>query len=179
MPRLLVVDDERNLRLVVEKEMTRQGHEVACAEDGEAAWVLLESQDFDLPRDYDAAVLLHVLEHLFEPDVALQKVARRIRPGGVLIGGSPVLPHFLVASHQKLERKTAQPMGHVSVFSPPRVIEMAEAAGCTTEFISGAFFMRSSGSSLENSAAWLRFNLWWGSRFPSWPGEIYWLMRKR
>jgi SAM-dependent methyltransferase len=139
----------------------------------------LESHDFDLPSDYDAAVLLHVLEHLFEPDTALQKVARRIRPGGVLIGGSPVLPHFLVASHQKLERKTAQPMGHVSVFSPQRVIQMAEAAGCTVEFISGAFFMRSSGSPLENSAAWLRFNLWWGSRFPSWPGEIYWLMRKR
>ena len=48
--------------------------------------------DFDLPRDYDAAVLLHVLEHLFEPDAALQKVARRIRPGGVLIGGERPWP---------------------------------------------------------------------------------------
>ncbi len=141
--------------------------------------VNLESPDFDLPRDYDAAVLLHVLEHLFDPEATLQKIVRRIRPGGVLIGGSPVLPDFLVASHQKLERKTAQPMGHVSVFSPQRIIRMGEAAGCTTEFISGAFFMRSSGSPLENSAAWLRFNLWWGSTFHSWPGEIYWLMRKR
>jgi SAM-dependent methyltransferase len=139
----------------------------------------LESPDFDLPHAYDAAVLLHVLEHLFEPEAALRRIVRRIRPGGVLIGGFPVLPHFLVASHQKRERKTAQPMGHVSVFSPQRVIRMGEAAGCTIEFNSGAFFMRSSGSPLENSAAWLRFNLWWGSRFPSWPGEIYWLMRKR
>src|SRR4051812_26021423 len=48
MPRLLVVDDEKNLRLVVEKEMTRQGHDVTSAEDGEAAWLLLESQDFDV-----------------------------------------------------------------------------------------------------------------------------------
>ncbi|MBV9215526.1 MAG: sigma-54-dependent Fis family transcriptional regulator [Acidobacteria bacterium] len=48
MPKLLVVDDEKNLRLVVEKEMTRQGHEVATAEDGEAAWSLLEEQDFDV-----------------------------------------------------------------------------------------------------------------------------------
>ena len=138
----------------------------------------LESADFDLPRNYDAAVLLHVLEHLFEPDTVLQKIARRIQPGGVLIGGSPVLPDFLVAPHQKHERKTAQPMGHVSVFSPQRVIRMGETAVCTVEFISGAFFMRSSGSPLENSAAWLRFNLWWGSKFPSWPGEIYWLLRK-
>jgi len=139
----------------------------------------LESHDFDLPHDYDATVLLHVLEHLFEPETALQKIARRMRPGGVLIGGSPVLPDFLVASHQALQRKTAKPMGHVSVFSPQRVVRMGEAAGCTTEFMSGAFFLRSSGSLLENSAAWIRFNLWWGGRFPSWPGEIYWLMRKR
>ncbi len=48
MSKLLVVDDEKNLRLVVQKEMTRQGHDVMCAEDGEAAWELLEEQDFDV-----------------------------------------------------------------------------------------------------------------------------------
>jgi len=48
MAKLLVVDDEKNLRLVVQKELTRQGHEVACAEDGEAAWEMLEAQDFDV-----------------------------------------------------------------------------------------------------------------------------------
>jgi DNA-binding NtrC family response regulator len=48
MAKLLVVDDEKNLRLVVQKEMDRQGHEVECAEDGEAAWTMLEEQDFDV-----------------------------------------------------------------------------------------------------------------------------------
>lgn len=48
MSKLLVVDDEKNLRLVVQKEMARQGHDVECAEDGEAAWALLEEQDFDV-----------------------------------------------------------------------------------------------------------------------------------
>ncbi len=48
MPKLLVVDDEKNLRLVVQKEMARQGHEVECAADGEAAWEMLEQQDFDV-----------------------------------------------------------------------------------------------------------------------------------
>src|SRR5687767_12529923 len=48
MAKLLVVDDEKNLRLVVQKEMARQGHEVECAEDGEAAWEMLEEQDFDV-----------------------------------------------------------------------------------------------------------------------------------
>src|ERR1043165_5895684 len=74
MPRLLVVDDERNLRLVVEKEMTRQGHEVACAEDGEAAWTLLESQDFDvvlcdinMPRLDGLGLLRRTRERLQSP----------------------------------------------------------------------------------------------------------------
>ena len=48
MAKLLVVDDEKNLRLVVQKEMARQGHEVECASDGETAWEMLEAQDFDV-----------------------------------------------------------------------------------------------------------------------------------
>ena len=48
MAKLLVVDDEKNLRLVVQKEMARQGHDVECAEDGEAAWAMLDEQDFDV-----------------------------------------------------------------------------------------------------------------------------------
>ena len=48
MSKLLVVDDENNLRLVVQKEMARQGHEVETAADGEVAWELLEQQDFDV-----------------------------------------------------------------------------------------------------------------------------------
>lgn len=48
MTKLLVVDDENNLRLVVQKEMMRQGHEVETASDGEEAWEKLEQQDFDV-----------------------------------------------------------------------------------------------------------------------------------
>jgi len=48
MAKLLVVDDENNLRLVVQKEMTRQGHKVETASDGEAAWDLLDRHDFDV-----------------------------------------------------------------------------------------------------------------------------------
>ncbi len=48
MAKLLVVDDEKNLRMVVQKELTRQGHEVGCAEDGEAAWNMLQDDNFDV-----------------------------------------------------------------------------------------------------------------------------------
>ncbi|MEP6901941.1 MAG: sigma-54 dependent transcriptional regulator, partial [Actinomycetota bacterium] len=48
MAKLLVVDDESNLRLVVQKELSRQGHEVETASDGEAAWEIIEQEDFDV-----------------------------------------------------------------------------------------------------------------------------------
>lgn len=48
MAKLLVVDDEKNLRLVVQKEMVRQEHTVETADDGEAAWEKLEAEDFDV-----------------------------------------------------------------------------------------------------------------------------------
>jgi two-component system response regulator AtoC len=48
MARVLVVDDESNLRLVVRKELTRLGNEVEVASDGEEAWQLLEEKDFEV-----------------------------------------------------------------------------------------------------------------------------------
>ena len=48
MAKVIVVDDEKNLRLVVQKELTRQGHEVEIATNGEEAWSHLEERDFDV-----------------------------------------------------------------------------------------------------------------------------------
>ncbi len=138
----------------------------------------LENPDFALPASYDCAILLHVLEHLSEPEAVLKKIAAGIVPGGSLIGGFPVVPGAFRATREAQVRKTAGPMGHVSIFSPARVREMAAAAGLETEFLSGAFFLRSKGSALENFSGWMRFNLFWGRLFPWWPGEIYWLLRK-
>ena len=48
MAKLLVVDDEKNLRMVVQKELGRQGHDVETASDGEEAWEAVEAKDFDV-----------------------------------------------------------------------------------------------------------------------------------
>ncbi|MEY4166649.1 MAG: hypothetical protein RIR52_473 [Acidobacteriota bacterium] len=138
----------------------------------------LEDGNLHLPRQYDTAILLHILEHLFEPEVVFRQIAAAIRPGGSLIGGFPVVPGGLAGVREKQLRRTALPYGHVSVFSPGRVRRMAADAGLELEFMSGAFLMRSRGSRLENSDRWMRFNLAWGRLFPGWPGEIYWIMRR-
>jgi DNA-binding NtrC family response regulator len=74
MARLLIVDDEKNLRLVVEKELSRQGHDAACAEDGEAAWEMLEAASYDvvlcdinMPRLDGMGLLRRIKEQLQDP----------------------------------------------------------------------------------------------------------------
>ena len=48
MAKILVVDDEKNLRLVIQKELVRQMHDAEVAHDGEAAWEMLEASDYDV-----------------------------------------------------------------------------------------------------------------------------------
>jgi len=127
---------------------------------------------------YDVIVLLHVLEHLTQPERAVTFLTGSLCANGCIIGGFPVLPSGIAGIRQKQIRQTAQPFGHVSAFSPRRVRKMAEHAGMVTDYAAGAFALRASGSVLENYAWWLRFNVAFGAAFPGWPGEIYFQMRK-
>lgn len=139
----------------------------------------LESPEFAMrDQQYDAMILLHVLEHLFKPEALITKIVGHLKPGGMLIGGFPSTPDWMVKSREEKIRPKARRFGHVSVFSPRRVRDMAAANGLEVEFLSGAFFMRKKGFFLENYKWWLRFNLWFGAMFPSWPGETYWILRK-
>ena len=45
--RILFVDDEPGLRLVIKNELQKQGHEVTVAEDGVAAIALLDDHNYD------------------------------------------------------------------------------------------------------------------------------------
>lgn len=139
----------------------------------------LEDPAFSLgDKAYDAMILLHVLEHLFDPEPLVKKLAVNLKSGGMMIGGFPSMPACMAQAREEKIRPTARKYGHVSVFSPQRVQDMAAQAGLQVEFLSGAFFMRKKGFFLENTAWWLRFNVWFGAMFPSWPGETYWILRK-
>lgn len=130
------------------------------------------------PAQYDVVVLLHVVEHLYEPRPALASLARWLKPGGILIGGCPVTPEFARGWWQRRLRRTARPRGHVSVMSPELLRCWAGELALRTELLSGAFFMRRKGFPLENARWWLKANLAFGSMFPGWPGELYWTWRR-
>jgi 2-polyprenyl-3-methyl-5-hydroxy-6-metoxy-1,4-benzoquinol methylase len=136
-----------------------------------------KSVDWVAPQ-IDVIVLLHVLEHLYEPDATLARIAAQLRPGAVLVGGFPSLPQWLARGREQKIRANPNANGHVSAFSPARVRTMAEQNGLRLDFLNGAFFLRASGLLLENFDWWLRFNVAFGAVTPAWPGETYWVMRK-
>jgi len=46
--RILVVDDEPEMATVIEQALTRRGYEVTQLQSADAAWELLEREDFDV-----------------------------------------------------------------------------------------------------------------------------------
>lgn len=68
------------------------------------------------------AVALHVFEHLADPRHALAQVARVLRPGGVLLVGTPILPRWIATPRKQfargLERGERVKGQHVQCFSP-------------------------------------------------------------
>lgn len=129
-------------------------------------------------RAYDVVVACHVLEHLFDPESAVVRLRSLVKPGGLLIGGGPVLPDAAATSWQSRLRRRAKPRGHVSVLSPGRLARMAAAADLRPEWQAGAFMLRKRGLPLEQQRWWLQFNLAFGAMFPGWPGEIYFAWRR-
>jgi len=142
----------------------------------------VDKPDFSLDEKYDVIVVLHLLEHLLEPERLMKRLSVSVEPCGIVIGGFPVTPRWAASAWEKrLRRKINRHFhnfGHVSVFSPERVHSLAEDCKLRLEFLSGAFLIRKTGSFIENSSFWARLNLLWGAVFPSLGGEIYWQMRR-
>ncbi len=76
--RILVIEDESNLRLVIQKELERLGYKVQIAPDGEAALRRFEEETFDIllcdinmPRMNGMELLRRVRERLNPPEVIM------------------------------------------------------------------------------------------------------------
>lgn len=140
--------------------------------------VNIEQSTPPLPRQYDVLILLHILEHLHLPELAMDKLLRFVKPGGLVIGGGPTIPDFLRPLRERQLRKEAESFGHVSVISAQRLKRFAMERQMGIDLLTGAYMIRATGSFIENSRAWLRFNLILGACTRGWLGEIYWALRK-
>jgi SAM-dependent methyltransferase len=147
----------------------------------------LHACDFNKPlpvaaASADVVVCLHVLEHVSDPAFTLAELKRILRPGGLLLAGSPVAPRWIASAREWLLRKELRQgkrvMGqHINCFWPNRWAEMVRAEGLTVEFLAGAYLLRWAGNPLENTQWWMRLNQFWGALFPSLGGEVYLMAR--
>lgn len=143
----------------------------------------LHECDFDQPlplpdASVDIVVFLHVIEHLPRPAFALVEIARVLRPGGLLLAGSPVAPapvaRFRQWQHRsRLARGLINSNGHINALDCRRWRTLLNDSGLTVEMMTGTFLVRWSGNPLENQAWWVRLNQAWGALFPSLGGEVY------
>ena len=131
----------------------------------------------------DVVLFLHVIEHLPRPEFTMRELARILRPGGVLLAGSPVAPRLVARCRQwQLRRQYDAGMRkagkHINSLDPGRWSRLVEEAHLETEVMTGTCLVRWSGFALENHAWWLRLNQFWGALFPSLGSELYVAARK-
>jgi SAM-dependent methyltransferase len=144
--------------------------------------------DFDqaLPLADDSAdiiVFIHVLEHLPRPEFTMSEIARVLKPGGLLVAGSPVLPwpYSVLRDRvlkKRLETGKIKPGAHIQALSRSSWKKLLRRAFLEPEFMNGAYLLRWSGCPLEDYSFWFRLNVAWGALFPQLGNEIYLTARK-
>lgn len=79
---------------------------------------IVQSNDWQT-AEFDAIILLHLLEHLHEPEPVVAAMTRKIKPGSVLIGGFPSVSHCVSPGASRKSAATRTPTA-TSASSPPR-----------------------------------------------------------
>lgn len=101
----------------------------------------VETLDFDWqPATFDAIIFSEVLEHLVEPGEVVKKLARFVRPGGMLLASSPNISHWRVIRELAMGRFQLADQGvfdrtHLRWFTPGTFADMIEKAGFDVEEI--------------------------------------------
>jgi len=101
----------------------------------------VERMDFDWqPAEFDALILSEVLEHLVEPGQLLRRLARFVRPGGMVLASSPNIAHWRVLRELVKGRFDLADQGvfdrtHLRWFTPATFAAMFEIAGFRIEHL--------------------------------------------
>lgn len=110
MAHILLIDDDPQVRTVLEGFLSHDGHQVICATNGKEARNLLKDRSFDL-----------VLTDIVMPEqdgfeIIVHLVSQQNRPHIIAIsGGSPKLSQrvlLAMASHMPVERILSKPISY-------------------------------------------------------------------
>jgi 2-polyprenyl-3-methyl-5-hydroxy-6-metoxy-1,4-benzoquinol methylase len=108
--------------------------QAACAAESAGLRIMNCSVEDTLLEDgaYDAVTLHHVLEHLGEPQAVLSKLARALKPGGVLVSVSPN-PVGALARRFRQAWRGLEPPRHLVLPSPDGYGRMLKSLGFQTQ----------------------------------------------
>ncbi|MBN1788213.1 MAG: class I SAM-dependent methyltransferase [Sedimentisphaerales bacterium] len=76
---------------------------------------------------FDVVIMLHVIEHLFDPKTGLQQIAKLIRPGGFLVLETPRFDTIWFRLMKSKERSVIR--GHYYYFTRKTIQDLAIQAG--------------------------------------------------
>ncbi len=107
----------------------------------------LESKEY-AENSFDAIVLNHVIEHVFDPITLIKECRRVVKPGGKIILLTPNMESW---GHRKFKKDwiNLDPPRHIFLFSPKTMLACATAVGfnnieVTTTPANAEFFMKAS-----------------------------------
>ncbi len=80
------------------------------------------------PASFDAAVMLHVIEHLDDPAATVRHLARVLRPGGVLVVETPIYDTFMYRLLGRRERSLSCD-GHIYFYTARTLRALLERSG--------------------------------------------------
>lgn len=113
------------------------GHVAATARERLSDVLTGNVESMPLPwptASFDALILSEVLEHLIDPWSVMARLARVVRPGGLVLASSPNIAHWrvvteLIAGRFDLADRGVFDRTHMRWFTPATFTEMFERAG--------------------------------------------------
>jgi 2-polyprenyl-3-methyl-5-hydroxy-6-metoxy-1,4-benzoquinol methylase len=92
------------------------------------------------PTEFDALIMSEVLEHLVEPQATLEKLAKCLRPGAMVMASSPNISHWRVVRELMLGRFHLADQGvfdrtHLRWFTPETFAAMFTKAGFKVQVV--------------------------------------------
>jgi len=138
---------------------------VQCNLDQVEDWTAHAAMHAALPfNHFDHVIFGDVLEHLYDPQRALNQAAKRLAPGGSALVCIPNVQHWSVFAQLALGSWPQEDSGlfdrtHIRWFALHDMIQLLQCAGLVVEIVKERIFMSDKGRSLLEDLQALAFNV--------------------